>query len=84
MVCGICVSSLPTVVAGLVPGLVIAVPTSVGYGVASHGRAALAANLASCSPGLVVVNIDNGYGAATAALRVLGSPPAGSIPNSER
>ena len=67
--------ALPTVIAGLVPGLVIAVPTSVGYGVASHGRAALAANLASCSPGLVVVNIDNGYGAAAAALRVLGSPP---------
>lgn len=64
--------ALPTVVAGLVPGLVIAVPTSVGYGVAREGRAALAANLASCSPGLVVVNIDNGYGAATAALRVLG------------
>jgi NCAIR mutase (PurE)-related protein len=66
--------ALPTVVAGLVPGLVIAVPTSVGYGAARHGRAALAANLASCAPGLVVVNIDNGYGAASAAVRVLGAP----------
>jgi len=66
--------ALPTVVAGLVPGLVIAVPTSVGYGVAQHGRAALAANLASCAPGLVVVNVDNGYGAACAALRALRPP----------
>jgi len=64
--------ALPTVVAGLVPGVVIAVPTSVGYGVAAEGRAALHSSLASCAPGLVVVNIDNGYGAACAALRVLG------------
>jgi NCAIR mutase (PurE)-related protein len=47
------------------------VPTSVGYGVAAGGRAALHAMLASCAPGLVVVNIDNGYGAACAALRAL-------------
>lgn len=65
--------ALPSVVGGLVPGLVIAVPTSVGYGVAANGNAALQATLASCSPGLVVVNIDNGYGAACAALRVLGA-----------
>jgi NCAIR mutase (PurE)-related protein len=64
--------ALPTVLSGLVPGVVIAVPTSVGYGVADAGRTALNASLASCGPGLVVVNIDNGYGAATAALRVLG------------
>jgi len=64
--------ALPTVVAGLIPGVVIAVPTSVGYGVAAHGHAALNSSLASCAPGLVVVNIDNGYGAACAALRVLG------------
>lgn len=65
--------ALPSVVGGLVPGLVIAVPTSVGYGVAANGTAALQAALASCSPGLVVVNVDNGYGAACAALRVLGT-----------
>jgi pyridinium-3,5-biscarboxylic acid mononucleotide synthase len=65
--------ALPSVVGGLVPGLVVAVPTSVGYGVAANGTAALQAALASCSPGLVVVNVDNGYGAACAALRVLGA-----------
>ena len=65
-------AALPSVVAGLVPGVVIAVPTSVGYGVAAGGETALRAALASCAPGLVVVNIDNGYGAACAALRVLG------------
>ena len=63
--------ALPSVVGGLVPGLVIAVPTSVGYGVAAGGTAALHAMLASCAPGLVVVNVDNGYGAACAALRFL-------------
>ncbi len=63
--------ALPSVVAGLVPGVVIALPTSVGYGVAEGGRAALASALASCAPGLLTVNIDNGYGAACAALRVL-------------
>lgn len=63
--------ALPSVVGGLVPGLVIAVPTSVGYGVAAGGTSALHAMLASCAPGLVVVNIDNGYGAACAALRFL-------------
>lgn len=61
--------SLPTVIAGLVGGLVIAVPTSVGYGVASGGTPALHSALTSCAPGLVTVNIDNGYGAACAALR---------------
>jgi NCAIR mutase (PurE)-related protein len=63
--------ALPTVVAGLVPSVVIAVPTSVGYGVASEGHVALHSALASCAPGVVVVNIDNGYGAACAAMRVL-------------
>lgn len=62
-------AALPSVVAGLVPGVVIAVPTSTGYGVAAGGRVALDACLASCAPGVVVVNIDNGYGAACAALR---------------
>jgi pyridinium-3,5-biscarboxylic acid mononucleotide synthase len=63
--------ALPSVVAGLVSGSVIAVPTSVGYGVANGGQTALHAALASCAPGLVVVNIDNGYGAACAALRIV-------------
>jgi NCAIR mutase (PurE)-related protein len=66
-------AALPTVLAGLVAGVIIAVPTSVGYGVASGGETALRALLASCAPGLVVVNIDNGYGAACAALRSLQS-----------
>jgi NCAIR mutase (PurE)-related protein len=64
-------AALPSVVGGLVAGAVIAVPTSVGYGVATGGRAALDAVLASCAPGITVVNIDNGYGAACAALRLL-------------
>lgn len=64
--------ALPSVVAGLVPGVVIALPTSVGYGVGEGGHAALHSALASCAPGLLTVNIDNGYGAACAALRVLG------------
>ncbi|WP_329410217.1 nickel pincer cofactor biosynthesis protein LarB [Nocardia vinacea] len=62
-------AALPTVLAGLVPALVIAVPTSVGYGVAEGGRTALNSLLTSCAPGLVVTNIDNGYGAACAAMR---------------
>ena len=64
--------ALPTVLAGLVPQPVIAVPVSVGYGISQGGRAALHGMLASCAPGLTVVNIDNGYGAAMAALRILG------------
>ena len=59
--------ALFSVLGGLVPGLIIAVPTSVGYGVASGGKAALHSALASCSPGIVCVNIDNGFGAAAAA-----------------
>ena len=64
--------ALPSVIGGLVPGLIIAVPTSVGYGVAEGGHTALNAILASCAPALVTVNIDNGYGAACAAIRALG------------
>ena len=64
-------AALPTVLAGLVPALVVAVPTSTGYGVAEGGHTALKAALSSCAPGLVVVNIDNGYGAACAAMRAL-------------
>jgi len=63
--------ALFSVVAGQVPGLVIAVPTSIGYGVAAGGMAALHSALASCAPGVVVVNIDNGFGAACAALKML-------------
>jgi NCAIR mutase (PurE)-related protein len=55
--------ALPSVVAGLIKQPVIAVPTSVGYGASFQGLAALLTMLNSCSPGLVVVNIDNGFGA---------------------
>ena len=63
--------ALPTVLAGLVPQPIIGVPVSVGYGISQGGRTALEGMLASCAPGLTVVNIDNGYGAAMAALRML-------------
>lgn len=66
-------AALPTVVGGMVSGVVIGVPTSVGYGVATGGQTALNAMLASCAAGLLVTNIDNGFGAACAALRVLGA-----------
>lgn len=59
--------ALPSVVAGLVRCPVIAVPTSVGYGASFGGLAALLAMLNSCAPGVTVVNIDNGFGAACAA-----------------
>jgi NCAIR mutase (PurE)-related protein len=71
--------ALPTVLAGLLPQPVIGVPVSVGYGVSAGGQAALQGMLASCAPGLTVVNIDNGYGAAMAALRILrfsAAPPS--------
>lgn len=55
--------ALPSVVAGLVNGPVIAVPTSVGYGASFNGLSALLAMLNSCSPGIAVCNIDNGFGA---------------------
>ncbi|HEX7810368.1 MAG TPA: nickel pincer cofactor biosynthesis protein LarB [Burkholderiales bacterium] len=64
-------AALPTVIGGLVSSMIIGVPTSVGYGVATGGETALRAMLASCSSGLVVTNIDNGFGAACAALRIL-------------
>lgn len=63
--------ALVSVVAGLFPHPVIGVPTSVGYGVAAGGLVALGAMLASCANGVVVMNIDNGYGAAVAAYRML-------------
>ncbi|MBV9949354.1 MAG: AIR carboxylase family protein, partial [Myxococcales bacterium] len=63
--------ALPSVVGGLVAGPVIAVPTSVGYGVSEGGFAALVGMLSSCASGIVVCNIDNGFGAAFAAARIL-------------
>jgi NCAIR mutase (PurE)-related protein len=71
--------ALPTVLAGLLPQPVIGVPVSVGYGVSAGGMAALNGMLASCAPGLTVVNIDNGYGAAMAALRILSSRDAAGL-----
>jgi NCAIR mutase (PurE)-related protein len=62
--------ALPSVVGGLVDRPVIAVPTSVGYGASFHGLAALLAMLNSCAPGVSVVNIDNGYGAAHQASQI--------------
>jgi len=62
--------ALPSVVGGLVPVPVIAVPTSVGYGTAFGGVAALLGMLNSCASGVTVVNIDNGFGAAFAATRI--------------
>lgn len=63
--------ALPSVVGGMVAGPVIAVPTSVGYGVGLGGLTPLAAMLSSCASGVVVCNIDNGFGAAYAAARIL-------------
>ena len=63
--------ALPSVIGGLVPQPIIAVPTSTGYGVGAGGEAALRAMLSSCANGVSVVNIDNGYGAAMAAFRIL-------------
>ena len=63
--------ALPSVVGGLARCPVIAVPTSVGYGAAFSGVAPLLTMLNSCSPGVSVVNIDNGFGAATCALKML-------------
>jgi pyridinium-3,5-biscarboxylic acid mononucleotide synthase len=63
--------ALPSVVGGLVAGPVIAVPTSLGYGVSLGGFSALAGMLSSCAAGVLVCNIDNGFGAAFAAARIL-------------
>ena len=63
--------AMPAVLAGLVPQPVIAVPTSVGYGASFDGLAALLGMLNSCSSGVTVVNIDNGFGAAMAAWKIL-------------
>jgi hypothetical protein len=63
--------ALPGVVAGLTPAPVIAAPTSVGYGASFQGLAALLTMLNACAPGVGVVNIDNGFGAAVMAFRIL-------------
>lgn len=70
--------ALPSVLAGLLAAPIVAVPTSVGYGVGAGGLAALSSMLASCAPGVAVVNIDNGFGAAVAASRMcrIGEPPS--------
>jgi NCAIR mutase (PurE)-related protein len=63
-------AALPSVLGGLVERPLIAVPTSVGYGVSVAGLVALGGLLASCAPGITVVNIDNGVGAAVAAVKI--------------
>ncbi|MDR1684849.1 MAG: nickel pincer cofactor biosynthesis protein LarB [Desulfovibrio sp.] len=63
--------ALASVMGGLTGRPIFAVPTSVGYGMAKGGEAALACMLVSCAPGVAVMNIDNGYGAACAAARVI-------------
>ena len=73
IVCAGMEGALPSVVAGLVDVPVIAVPTSVGYGVGEGGRVALDAMLQTCDPGIAVVNIDNGFGAAVFALTIVNS-----------
>ena len=75
--------ALPGVVAGLIEAPVIAVPTSVGYGASFGGLAALLGMLNTCSPGVSVVNIDNGYGAAHMAAAINNRIPApGAAPSS--
>lgn len=63
--------ALPTVVGGLLPQPIIGVPASVGYGVGKGGTVAMHSMLTSCANGITVVNIDNGYGAAMAAYRII-------------
>jgi len=71
IVCAGMEGALPSVVGGLVAAPVIAVPTSVGYGAAFAGIAALLGMLNSCSPNVCVVNIDNGFGAAYVAAMIV-------------
>jgi pyridinium-3,5-biscarboxylic acid mononucleotide synthase len=71
IVCAGMDGALPSVVGGLVPVPVIAVPTSVGYGASFSGVSALLTMLNSCAPGVCVMNIDNGFGAAAFAYKCL-------------
>ena len=64
-------AALATVIAGEIGKPIIGVPTSIGYGTAKKGRTAMNAMLTSCAQGLLVTNIDNGFGAACAATRIL-------------
>ena len=73
IVCAGMEGALATVVGGLLAQPIIAVPVSVGYGVSKDGKTALNSMLSSCSPGIAVMNIDNGYGGAMAALRIIKS-----------
>tara|TARA_A100001388_G_C28688137_1_gene459923 strand:- start:65 stop:718 length:654 start_codon:yes stop_codon:yes gene_type:complete len=73
IVCAGMEGALATVIGGLLPQPIIAVPVSVGYGVSKNGKTALNSMLSSCAPGIAVMNIDNGYGAAMAALRIIKS-----------
>ncbi len=73
IVCAGMEGALATVVGGLLAQPIIAVPVSVGYGVSKNGVTALNSMLSSCSPGIAVMNIDNGYGAAMVALRIIKS-----------
>jgi len=73
IVCAGMEGALATIVGGLLPQPIIAVPVSVGYGVSKNGETALNSMLSSCSPGIAVMNIDNGYGAAMAAIRIIKS-----------
>ncbi len=66
-------AALGTVLAGLVAAPIVAVPTSVGYGSTFDGLTALLSLLSSCAPGVAVVGIDNGYGAAAAVARIVAS-----------
>ena len=71
IVCAGMEGALATVIGGLLPQPIIAVPVSVGYGVSKNGETALNSMLSSCAPGIAVMNIDNGYGAAMDALRII-------------
>lgn len=73
--------ALASVVGGITPAPVVAVPTSVGYGASLAGVTALLGMLASCAAGLVVTGIDNGFGAAHAVARILGPAPEGPAPS---
>jgi pyridinium-3,5-biscarboxylic acid mononucleotide synthase len=70
-------AALGPVVAGLVAAPVVAVPTSVGYGAAQDGLTAMHGLLSACAPGIAVVNVDNGFGAAMVARRILRANAAG-------
>ena len=75
IVCAGMEGALATVIGGLLPQPIIAVPVSVGYGVSKDGKTALNSMLSSCAPGISVMNIDNGYGAAMAAIRIIKRNP---------